>query len=120
MSKANSKIARHPDTPDVRSRPQKFTMAVSVIAFFAAIGVVGWFGLSGLEVADDEDQGGARIIFAGGSPGQVVEGGEDQSAAASEVADDEYVVGNFGDPVAELYADDDDGGWSDSALDNAP
>ena len=120
MSQANSKLARHTDTPGVRSRPRKFTMAVSVIAFFGAIGVVGWFGLSGLEVAEEEKQGGARIIFAGGSPAQVVEGSESQSAAASDVADDEYVVGSFGDPVAELYADDDDGGWSDSALDNAP
>ena len=120
MAQANSKLARHTDTPGVRSRPQKFTLAVSVITFFAAIGVVGWFGLSGLELAEEEEQSGASIILEGGSPGQGVEGGDSQPAAESDMADDEYIVGSFGDPVTELYADDDDGGWSDSALDNAP
>ncbi len=103
----------------MRTRRDKLTLVTSVIAFFAAIGVVGWFGLTGIEMGEDDEDSGAMIVFAGGSPAQVADEGDSEPLAETGAADDGYVVGSFGDPVTELYADEDDGGWGELALDRA-
>lgn len=99
----------------MRTRAEKIALAVSMLAFFGAIGVVGWFGLTGYQANDGAGVSGPRVLFEGGvsrtagvpAPGR---------RTAANLTEDEYVVGNFGDPVDELYADDDDGGWGTSAL----
>ena len=119
MSKSTSKIARHPVEPGVRTRREKLTLAVSATAFFAAIGVVGWFGLSGFDTSEEQSDGGARIIYAGGAPDLVVDAGEAAVAEGKDAPDEGDFVGEFGDPVSELYARDDDGGWGETALETA-
>ncbi len=99
----------------VRTRPEKIGLAISVIAFFGAIGVVGWFGLSGYQAEDGPDTSGPRVLFEGGEYRAETPTGSDSAA----VAEDDYVVGNFGDPVEELYADDSDGGWGATALERS-
>ncbi len=94
-------------------------MTTSVIVFFAAIGVVVWFGLTALGTGGDSSDGAARVLVEGGAPQQPAVVAPADPLAANLTVDDGYVVGNFGDPVTDLYADDDDGGWSESALDNA-
>ncbi|MGB3795287.1 MAG: hypothetical protein WA957_03180 [Alteraurantiacibacter sp.] len=90
-----------------------------MIAFFSAIGVVGWFGISGFNTGTDNTRGEPMIVFAGGSPINVPDDGAGDPATEPAVSEDAYIVGDFGDPVAELYADDDDGGWGESALNSA-
>lgn len=91
-------------------------MLVSMAAFFAAIGVVGWFGLSGLSMGEERGIDEPVVIFAGGAPPQAAAEVESVSEAEWPATEDEYIIGNFGDPVDELYADDDDGGWGEAAL----
>lgn len=110
--------------PNVRSRPEKSAILFSAIAFFGAISVVGWFGLSGIETGEEELSGEPVIIFAGGAEPQPAVPAE-TSATAPAAEEEPYFVGNFGDPVDELYASDrlaDEargGGWGPAALDNA-
>lgn len=104
------------------AREGKRTIGISVLAFFAAIAVVGWFGLSGIEVEDDEPNRTRQLIFAGGAPRLAV---VEESPSATEDAEEDgeleedYVIGSFGEPVDEFYADDDvdGGGWGDAAMD---
>lgn len=102
----------------VRTRQEKVGLAISMLAFFGAIGVIGWFGLSGYQTDDGSGNSGPRVLFEGGEY-------QAQAASASErrgeagIAEDDYVVGNFGDPVDELYAEDDDGGWGAAALERS-
>lgn len=101
----------------VRTRAEKLGLAISMLAFFGAIGVVGWFGLSGYQVDDGADSSAPRVIFAGGEVAPPVVDGNRRTAA--EGTEDQYVVGDFGDPVAELYAEDENGGWGASALERS-
>lgn len=100
----------------VRTRQEKVGLAISMVAFFGAIGVVGWFGISGYQADDGSAaSSGPRVLFAGGETSSAPVAASSDTDTAT-VADDQYVVGNFGDPVTELYAEDDDGGWGASAL----
>lgn len=101
----------------VRTRQEKVGLAISMVAFFGAIGVVGWFALSGYQVEDGSDVSGPRVLFEGGEYRSQASAGS--NASASVVAEDDYVVGDFGDPVTELYADDSDGGWGSAALERS-
>lgn len=98
------------------AREGKRTIGISVLAFFAAIAVVGWFGLSGIQGGEVESTGGRQVIFAGGSPRLAVveEVSETEDIAPT---DEEYEIGSFGEPIDEFYADDDEGGWGESARD---
>lgn len=86
-----------------------------MLAFFAAIAVVGWFGLSGIQVGEEEDVGERAIIFAGGSPKLAVV--EETPEVTDTSEDEEYEIGTFGEPVDDFYADDSEGGWGDTARD---
>ncbi len=94
-------------------------MVISMTSFFAAIGVVGWFGLTGLTLGggpEPESQV-AKVIFAGGAPQQPsVEELRERAEEAQVNEESDYVIGDYGDPVEELYADADDGGWGEAAL----
>jgi hypothetical protein len=120
MSHAVSNRIRKPSVRRATSRQGKRAVGVSVLAFFAAIAVVGWFGLSGLETSDGEPTRTRQLIFAGGAPRlAVVEertATEDETAASDE-AEEDYVIGSFGEPMDDYYADDDGGGWGDAAMD---
>lgn len=102
----------------LRTRQEKVGLAISMVAFFGAIGVIGWFALSGYQEDDGSDVSGPRVLFEGGeyrsSAASGAEGGEDAA-----VTEDDYVVGSFGDPVDDLYADDSDGGWGAAALERS-
>ena len=111
------------------SRQGKRAIGISMLAFFAAIAVVGWFGLSGIDVEDEEPTRTRQLIFAGGSPRLAVveetrSGGDATGANEEEEEEEEeeedYVIGSFGEPVDEFYADEDldsgGGGWGDAAI----
>ena len=103
--------------PHAGTSQDKRAIVISMASFFAAIGVVGWFGLSGLSLGNgpESEPGVPRVIFAGGAPQQpTVE--EVRSAAPATDEESDYVIGDFGDPVDELYAEADDGGWGEAAL----
>lgn len=101
------------------ARQGKRTVIISALVFFAAIAVVAWFGISGFQESDESPQVAApQVIYAGGSPTQAAQEStapEGQDVAASE---DEYIVGEYGEPVTELYADEGvgGGGWGESAI----
>lgn len=100
----------------VRTRTEKLGLAISLLAFFGAIAVIGWFGLSGYQADDGSTDGQARIIFAGGDT-RLIEAAPDSGVAA--VASDGDSDG-FGDPDEDLYADDGGAGdWGAPALDRA-
>ena len=92
-----------------------------MIAFFSAIAVVGWFGLSGLSVNQIEDRTAEPVvIFAGGAPEQAAARIEPVTEAQWPADEDEYFIGSFGEPVDDLYAaEDDDGGWGSAALEGS-
>lgn len=102
----------------VRTRQEKTALFVGMAAFFSAIAVVGWFGLSGLSLNEDAGQATVPVvIFAGGAPEQVAAEVEPVTETQWPTDEDEYFIGSFGDPVDDLYADeDDDGGWGNAAL----
>lgn len=102
------------------ARQNKKAMAISALVFFAAIAVVGGWGLSGIQTAEgDAEEAVPTLIFAGGAPTQASIEESVTAPVAEELSDDEYVIGDYGDPASELYADDDDGGWGDAALQSA-
>ncbi|MWV27508.1 hypothetical protein [Aurantiacibacter rhizosphaerae] len=115
MPKAVSKIARRPVYSEADAPPQKVNFLVGVVAFVGAIGVVGIFGLASIGGGMDGGDTGPHVIYEGGAPQRVEQPRENIVA----MVDDDYVVGNFGDPVSDLYADDDDGGWGTPALERA-
>jgi len=126
MSQAAPNATRKISLRRPTSRQGKRAIGISMLAFFAAIAVVGWFGLSGLQVEDDEPKRTRQLIFAGGAPRlAVVEespAAEDEAAAGEEEGEgDDYVVGSFGEPMDEFYADEagaaGGGGWGDAAMD---
>ena len=82
----------------VRTRAEKAGLAISMVAFFGAIAVIGWFGISGYQADDGSSDGQARIIFAGGDTA-LAEGSRD-SGVASASSD------GFGDADDDLYAED--------------
>ncbi|WAT18973.1 hypothetical protein OZN62_05235 [Aurantiacibacter sp. MUD11] len=93
----------------MRSRNEKLGIAISVTAFFGAIAVIGWFGLSGYD--DSDDRGSAiSIVFSGGSPVDTSTSTTGDAGSTETLGEDEYVVGDFGDPVTELY-EEEAGGW---------
>lgn len=96
-------------------------MTISALVFFAAIGVVGWWGLSGIQTGEgNEEPAAPMVIFAGGAPTQAsVEEMAAVEAVEEVLPEDDYVIGDYGDPASELYADDDDGGWGEAAMDSA-
>ncbi|GEM_PF-1935579 len=103
------------------SRQGKRAIGISAMAFFAAIAVVGWFGLSGIDVEDEEPTRTRQLIFAGGSPRlAVVEETPSGGDATGANEEEDYVIGSFGEPVDEFYADEDldsgGGGWGDAAI----
>lgn len=113
-----------PDTaarPSVRrpfARQSRRAIGISAAAFFASVAVVGGWGISGLGTVEEEPAATGQIIFAGGAPQrQTVE--DATGANREQLAEDDYVIGEYGDPASELYADDDDGGWGDGALEKA-
>lgn len=112
-----------PDTtakPSVRrpfARQSRRAIGFSAAAFFASVAVVGGWGISGLETVEEESAPTAQVIFAGGAPQRQTT--DDRVANQELLAEDDYVIGEYGDPASELYAHDDDGGWGDNALDRA-
>ncbi len=108
---SRTSLLRRPDF-----RPEKAAIITSATAFFGAIGVIGWFGISGLQLENREDDSTARVIFAGGAPQQPVAVVRIDSASNGVIPDSEYVVGEFGDPVDDLFMTDGDGGWGVQAL----
>lgn len=102
----------------VRTRQEKVGLAISLLAFFGAIAVVGWFAISGYQSEDGAEPSGPRVLFEGGEyRNDVAAGSTDEGAEP--VGEDDHVVGNFGDPVDELYADDSAGDWGTSALERS-
>ena len=87
---------------------------MSALVLFASIAVVGGWGIDGFRAGDNADETGAQIIFEGGAPLRDAGQGQVDDDGTVAFAEDDYVVGEYGDPVSELYASDDDGGWSDS------
>lgn len=85
---------------------------MSALVLFASIAVVGGWGLAGFQVADDSAEATAHVIFEGGAPSR--EPVASVAHTADPVAEDDYIVGDYGDPVGDLYAREDNGGWSDS------
>ena len=103
---------RRPFAPQSRR-----AIGFSAAAFFASVAVVGGWGISGLETVEDESTPSAQVIFAGGAPQR--QATDDGAADQELLAEEDYVIGEYGDPASELYADDDDGGWGDKALETA-
>lgn len=118
-------LTRKPSIRRPHARADRKTIGVSVFAFFSAICVIGWYGLSG--IGNKEDGGSAdfsrQIIFAGGAPKLVTveEGASAVDMGEEDGAEDDYVIGQFGQPASDFYADDeDDGGWGEAALAASP
>ncbi|MEL1249605.1 hypothetical protein [Aurantiacibacter gilvus] len=102
----------------MRTRREKLGLAISVMAFFGAIGIVGWFVLGGNYAEGGLDTSGPSVLFEGGEYRTNASADSDSDSAG--IADvDDYVVGSYGDPVDELYADDSDGGWGAMALERS-
>ena len=101
-----------PATPRRATREEKIGVAISMIAMFGAVLVLLFYGLNGVGQSPAEGDD-SVYIFTGGAPDRTQETVE---AATPAVVDDDYVVGDFGDPVTDLYAEDDDGGWGAAAL----
>ncbi|MFB0613669.1 hypothetical protein [Aurantiacibacter poecillastricola] len=118
MSTRESTVSIYRATYRKRRREERVNFVVSVTAFFGAICVIGWFGLSAIG-GSDEDAEGARIVIAGGAP-QVVSAADagrlTSHVPAARVAEENYVVGDFGDPASDFYRDDDNAGWGQSSL----
>ncbi|WP_162925097.1 hypothetical protein [Aurantiacibacter odishensis] len=87
---------------------------MSALVLFASIAVVGGWGIDGFRAGDEADEAGAQIIFEGGAPLRDAGQGQVNDDGPAAFAEDDYVVGTYGDPVNELYASDDNGGWGDS------
>ncbi len=120
MPKSSFSIPDTPARPDVRRpfvRQSRRAVGFSAAAFFASVAVVGGWGISGLETGEDESAPTAQVIIAGGAPQQQTT--DDAVANQERLTEEEYVIGEYGDPVSELYADDDDGGWGNNALERA-
>lgn len=104
------------------SRQGRRAQGVRMLAFFASILVVGWFGLSGIDIDTDTDESGPtrQLIFAGGSPRlAVVENppAAGQDGATAQPGEEGDIIGRFGEPTDEFYANDDQqGGWGDAAI----
>ena len=106
-----------PDRPDIRrptTRRDRKAIGMSALVLFASITVVGGWGLDGFQASSDTGDATAQVLFEGGSPQREAARGQGMGDAAYASAEDDYVVGEYGDPVSELYASDDNGGWSDS------
>lgn len=108
----------------LRNREHRAGLAINLVAFFAAIGVLGWFGLSGLDMSPDEGpttQQEMDALFAR----MQAEAEEESRTGSSAPRDAPHVAaayewpaedeqefdgpGSFGDPMTELF-DDHDGG----------
>lgn len=90
---------------------------ISALVFFASVIVVGAWGLSGYQDGEEELPQ-AQLVYAGGAP-QQTSGGTAEGQVKAGIFEEEYVVGEFGEPVDQLYSDDEEGGWGESALDIA-
>lgn len=109
-----------PEKPVIRrpiARHSRRAISISALVFFAAVAVVGVWGLAGFQ-ASEEVPGEAEpyLIFAGGAPTQPAVENAIPIEAEDALDEDEYVVGQYGDPVSDLYSDDDGGDWGQAAL----
>ena len=109
----------------LRNREHRAGLAINVVAFFAAVGVVGWYGVSGLDLSADEGPTANQQIDAMFAEMQAqaeaaAAAYNDATMAATQMwAEDEPEFdgrGSFGDPMTDLFQDrSDTGGWGDAA-----
>jgi hypothetical protein len=100
-------------------RQSRIANGISALVFFAAVTVVGAWGLSGFQAREERPaKAEPYLIYAGGAPTQPALENASGGKADDARDEDEYVVGQYGDPVSDLYADDDDddGDWGQHAL----
>ena len=116
---ASISIYRDMPAPSMRprTRREKVGIALSLIGFFGAIIALVIYAISGYHASTPVEEDRPFVIFAGGEPADVADTDpvSDDDTAAYE--DDEE--GSFGQPADELYADDDAGGWSTSAIESS-
>lgn len=120
MSQAGLSLSRNTGIRRPMARQDKRALVISALVFFAAVGVIAWFGITGFQpITDDDGQPVPQLIYAGGAPTQASLEEVVTPQAEEPMTEDEYVIGQFGDPVDELYADERGDDWGETALDRA-
>lgn len=120
MSQSGLSLSRNTGIRRPMARQDKRALVISALVFFMALGVVAWFGITGFQPITDEDgQPVPQLIYAGGAPIQASAEEVAPPQANEAIAEDDYVVGEYGDPADELYADERSSEWGDAALDRA-